>query len=534
MIGRVDIRGVVERIVPHAISGWCVDLHAKEPATVELRVDSVLLMTVRADIHREDIDRALRQPLAGFRFPISPRLRRFLPHEGSIEVSARGIPLRVRPDCDPIIDNPAARSMDSLLEKLQGGYVITPKYGHLFRPLKKRPDWQHALAGLESCRRIFREVTGKDLFICYGTLLGHIRDDDIIEHDDDIDLCFLADSDGWQGALREFVEVINGLQVVDQRIHIDSTVQFHWYMDDYVLDIFMGWMEGDYLNMHEVGGILPRNRLLPLRPDRFLGQDVLVPNDSAALLRLIYGEGWRTPDPNFQWRSTPAVAKRMRQYKQALDDLMSEQRKRYWSQFYEGRRRIAAPSSFAASVATELAAGSWIVDVGCGDGRDSFFFASLGHRVLGLDAAGRVIESNNAFARGRKDVSFREADVSQAGVLEAVLRGRSGAASSPSGVVVYGRFFFHAIAEGEEGAILQALAELPSGARCFFEFRTTEDAGRPKRFGGHYRRYIDVETFIKRAGEAGQLDCCYRVRGRGMAKYGEEDPIVARVHFVRR
>ena len=215
-------------------------------------------------------------------------------------------------------------------------------------------------------------------------------------------------------------------------------------------------------------------------------------------------------------------------------DTISEQRKHYWSAVYDRRQRFAVPSSFAASVATELAGRCWIVDIGCGDGRDSFFFASLGHRVLGLDAAANVIESNNTLLSGKGPVLFRQADVSKAGVLEAVLRSRAKAAPSALCVVAYARFFFHAVAEHEERAIMQALAELPSGARCFFEFRTTKDAGLPKRFPRHYRRYIDVDTFIERAGETGQLDCRYRVEGPGMAKYGKEDPIVARLHLVRR
>lgn len=342
----MDIRGTVERIASNAISGWCVDMHAEEPAIVELRVNSVLVMTVRADIYRKDIAKSWGHPLAGFLLPISQRLRRFLPHEGTIEVSASGTPLRMLASCDPVIDNPTVRSMDGLLEKLKGGFIVTPKYGHIFRPVKKRDNWRHALAALESGGRIFHDATGKDLFICYGTLLGHIRDGDIIEHDDDIDLCFLADSDDWDGAFREIADVIGGLQAAGQRIEIDSAVHFHWYTDKYVLDIFMGWMEGDYLNMHEAGGLLPRNRLLPLRRDRFQGKDVLVPNDSAALLRLIYGEGWRTPDPNFQWRPTPEITKRMREYEQhkaALVDIVSEKRKHYWSQFYELRQRFAAP-----------------------------------------------------------------------------------------------------------------------------------------------------------------------------------------------
>ena len=495
-------------------------------------------MTVRADGYRKDIERSsLKQPLAGFHFPIYPTLRRLLPHGGSIEVTAHGHPIRLLPSCDPTIDNPTVRSMAPLMEKLGSGYIITPKHGAIFKPVRKRDGLAHALASVEAYGRIFKEVVGKDLFICYGTLLGHVRDGDLIEHDDDIDLCFLADSNGWPGALAEFKAAVERLRSAGERIHVDNAVQFHWYSKTGgALDIFMGWLEDDYLNMFEAGGVLPRGRILPLRQQRFQGTDVLVPNDPEALLQIIYGEGWRVPDPNFQWRRTPEIAERMELYRNAVADINRDGRGRYWSQFYERRQRTVTPSSFAASVATELTGRCWIADVGCGDGRDAFFLASLGHHVLGLDAAETVIRRNEAFAKDgkRERVAFRQADVSKPGVLKAALRHHLEAASSASGFVVYGRFLMHAVTDDEERTILEALAELPSGSRCYFEFRTAKDARLFKRFGGHYRRFVELDAFIERTAEIGRLDCHYSIEGRGMAKYGEEDPIVARLHLQRR
>ena len=525
------MRGAVEHIGPHGIYGWCVDPQADGPVCVELRVNSVVLMTVRADIYRRDIEEALQQPLAGFKFPISTNLRRLLPHGGAIEVSANGNLIPPLPSCDPTIHNPAVVSIASLVEKLKSGYIITPKYGALFRPLSKREETKlrPPLASVEACGRIFKDVVGKDLFLCYGTLLGYVREGDFIEHDDDIDLCFLADSDGWNGAFTEFMDAVRRLRHAGEQINVHSAVNFHWALaDGWAFDLFMGWMQGDRLNMYEVSGCLPRDRLFPLRRERFKGQHVLVPNDAEALLHLIYGENWRIPDPNFQWRPTPEVAKLARLYETAL-------RKHHWAEFYERQPRMTVPSSFAASIAADLADPCWIVDVGCGDGRDSFFFASLGHHVLGLDAAGTAIEGNKAFAgTARGQVAFQEADLSDPGILAAALRGHMEGASSASNSIVYGRFLMHAVTDNEERTILEALAGLPSRAQCFFEFRTTKDAGRVKRFGDHYRRYVDVGAFIKRAGEAGDLECRYSVEGHGMAKYGEEDPIVARVHLQRR
>ena len=298
----MGIRGLVEHIRPNAISGWCVDPHADGPVFVELRVNSVLLMTARADIRRADIEsRGNSRGGGGFRLPISHNLRRLLPHGATFQVSANGTTIPLHPRCDPVIDNPDVTSVDQLQEKLKSGFIITPKYGEIFRPAAvKRAKMLSVIDLVEAGGRIFKKVVGKDLFLCYGTLLGYVRDGDFIEHDDDVDLCFLADADGWNGAFSEFMEAVRRLRQSGERVDVHSAVHFHWHIEGLALDLFMGWTDGDRLNMYEVSGCLPRHRLLPLRRGRFLGRDVFLPNDPEALLRLIYGEGWHIPDPNFQ------------------------------------------------------------------------------------------------------------------------------------------------------------------------------------------------------------------------------------------
>ena len=82
------IRGDVEAVSRRVISGWCVDEQAEEPLEIEVRIEGLSLGTVRADIFRPDIAKAIDRPLAGFRFPISPELFRMLPHRGRVKVIA--------------------------------------------------------------------------------------------------------------------------------------------------------------------------------------------------------------------------------------------------------------------------------------------------------------------------------------------------------------------------------------------------------------------------------------------------------------
>ena len=113
---------------------------------------------------------------------------------------------------------------------------------------------------------------------------------------------------------------------------------------------------------------------------------------------------------------------------------MDEQVKQYWSRFYASLH-TTVPSPFAASVAMELTERNEVIDIGCGNGRDSMFFAGLGHRVLGLDLAGTAIVNNRAVVRerGLDGIAFEEVDLGLPGRIERILaRFRSGMDSLPT------------------------------------------------------------------------------------------------------
>lgn len=529
-MGEQIVKGCVEHVTPRRVSGWCVDDGEGEGAVeVQLLVRSALIGRARADVPRTDVQRAHGCLSAGFMFPISPQLFQLFPHDARIDVLANGRPLPVRKGCNPYVDN-AGSNGSKLLEMLDSGYRYSLKNGRLFRPLVQE-SIDKMLDALEECDDIFHEVTGKRFFVCYGTLLGLVRDGGFIKHDDDVDVCFLADENGLEASWQEFRRVVSMLKAKGERISVRGS-QFHWHRAGSVLDVFMAWTEGSDLYMYNAGGKFSRNQIYPLRQREFEGRSVLVPNDAEALLELIYGPSWTIPDPMFQWRLTPAVSAKMKQLRDLRDTATHKKIKQHWSLFYK-RQHTTIPSSFAASVAVELKEPCRIVDVGCGNGRDSLFFARLGHQVLGLDIAAPAVGQDASAAEVEQldNVVFEEVDVGAPDSLDRVIRSASGDAA----LVIYARFFFHAITEEEETAILDALSEhLPGGARCYFEFRTSKDEKTHKHFRDHYRRFINLDAFVTKALRKGTMDCIYTVEGQGMAKFGEEDPFVGRVHLRRR
>ena len=537
------IKGYVERISRGFVAGWCVDDEVEGPVEVEVRVEGLSLGMVRADIPRRDIAKALDRPLAGFRFPVSPELFRLLPHQGRVEVlTSSGEKLPTLRGGDSRIDNPQGQNIEKLAGMLNGGYIINPKYGQIILPLKERNLDEKVFRALEESNNIFEAHFSKRLFICYGTLLGCIRDNDFIPHDDDVDVCFLADGEGLEEAVDEYRQVVGKLADLGYKLQFDSSAQFHWRVQGMSLDVFMAWTEGEKLYMYNAGGKFSRDQIYPLVERKFKGRRVLVPNESEALLELIYGSGWRIPDPSFQWRVPEEVRVKMNELNAIPvgDARRHKSIQDYWSRFY-AYAHTTLPSPFAASVAIELTEPRYVVDLGCGNGRDSLFFAALGHRVVGLDFSGKAIGDNRKRAdeKSADDVDFQRVDIAEPKALAGVLTRIEDAAvregdARRACVAIYARFFFHAISEEEEDLVLTTLARcLRSGATCYFEFRTERDAEGEKRFGSHYRRFINIDKFVAKATIGRPFECFYQVEGQGMAKYFEEDPFVGRV-FLRR
>lgn len=197
----------------------------------------------------------------------------------------------------------------------------------------------------------------------------------------------------------------------------------------------------------------------------------------------------------------------------------------YWNSFYSSAvKNLDAPSQFAALVVQELAGIRQVVDLGAGNLRDSKFFHAFGMRVLSIDS------SEVAMAGG--SVPGFETGVHRFGgdALE-VLQSKLASFLSPGPVLVYGRFFLHAIDEVAQQEVFELVRWVFgrfAGSTACFEFRTTEDQERLKVTGPHYRRFIRFDDFLNSMVDEG-FTVDWSAQGRGMAKWGDDDAVVGRV-----
>lgn len=200
----------------------------------------------------------------------------------------------------------------------------------------------------------------------------------------------------------------------------------------------------------------------------------------------------------------------------------------YWNSFYEGKPKLSEPSDFAKYVSELLPSNSTIVDCGCGNGRDSIYFATLGMNVIGVDRSSAAIDSckGAAVAQSSLKLDFHQLDFKDEQDAELFTKTvlRRGQQYN-----FYARFFIHAIDEVAEQIFLRFIKKnVSTDSQIFLEFRTIQDEKLDKIAPNHYRRFIDPKRFLSRCHELGFKEHEFR-QGFGMAKHLTEDPHVARI-----
>ncbi len=201
---------------------------------------------------------------------------------------------------------------------------------------------------------------------------------------------------------------------------------------------------------------------------------------------------------------------------------------RYWDNYYNNQSNVQYPTSFSKfCIERYLNNKSIILDLGCGNGRDTFFFAENGHNVIGIDLSKVAIDNNiikskeiNLDNLTKFIVSDFTEDLANYGTVD----------------VIYSRFTMHTITKVDEKAVINnAFKILIKGGFFFIECRTINDPlfnegkklSESERYTDHYRRFIDGTKFMYQIIKAG-FQVRYYVEDRNFAKFHNENPVVAR------
>ena len=206
--------------------------------------------------------------------------------------------------------------------------------------------------------------------------------------------------------------------------------------------------------------------------------------------------------------------------------------KEYWENYYIMHGPSEQPSDFARFCAKRYKAEyGKIFDIGCGNGRDTFFLSSQSIPCTGIDQCKIAMANNvNKKATLGLNASFHQGDFSTCDYASLA----NGAYS------IYSRFTLHAISYEEESKLFLHLNNGHPLKYLFIEARSIRDGlyGQGKKVGlhefitSHYRRFIDPTVLRSKLEK--HFDVEYFHEAQGFAKTATEDPCLIRVVAKRR
>lgn len=425
-------------------------------------------------------------------------------------------------------DSPGERTLDELRGRLAAGEIFS-RSGALQLSKTLDTTWQAGVLELYGqLRTHLADGFGYDAVLAYGTLLGAVREGGFIGHDLDFDAAFVSkhrDAAAAARGLRQiaFALIDAGLGVQARPTSLRITVPggagvlvnlFHLYVDE----------SGALQFPHGVAGSGTLAAWTSVQEVAFAGATVLVPAGAEAALEHIYGPDWRTPNPGFSW-TTERTA-------QAVDGFLPAPvvEEIYWADFY-ARTIYTTGSTFQQLVQSRDDVPDTVVDLGCGDGRDSYAFAGDGRgKVTGLDRSHIGVRQATKKAEQMGyggTLSFSACDVGDAPKLRATLLA---ARSGDEPMAFYLRFFLHSIPEDVQKVLMGVIADCSRPGDYFAaEFRTDRDEAAVKVHGNHYRRFQNGPAFGRSLRETYGFTPLLEQEGNGFSPYRGEDPQLYRV-----
>lgn len=178
----------------------------------------------------------------------------------------------------------------------------TNKWGFEVVRFVNRPaaDVTKMLRAAHELGEFFRETYGLDLHICYGTLLGAVRDDGLIRHDDDFDLSYISRFHSVSEVIAESRSIREDLANRNLLGQVICDAHFGVKFQGFYFDITLAWEQDGFYNLYYLSHMtVPIEAVTPLKEVVIFGRRFLAPADPEAVLADIYGPQWRSPIKNF-------------------------------------------------------------------------------------------------------------------------------------------------------------------------------------------------------------------------------------------
>ncbi|MCI6649857.1 MAG: adenylyl-sulfate kinase [Lachnospiraceae bacterium] len=202
----------------------------------------------------------------------------------------------------------------------------------------------------------------------------------------------------------------------------------------------------------------------------------------------------------------------------------------YWDNYYANINNAPEePSLFAKFIMEKyLKNGGRLLELGCGNGRDSLYFSRNGLDVVALDTSSEAIKKLNDIAEDSKLTALFACDDFT----------NSNAIFQQRFDYCYSRFTLHSITENQEINVIKNIYSTLNNCGLFFiEARSVHDEiyGKGQYVGddsyiyeGHFRRFLRKENFERHLKRVG-FHIIYSEESRGFAPFKNIDSPVIRV-----
>lgn len=207
---------------------------------------------------------------------------------------------------------------------------------------------------------------------------------------------------------------------------------------------------------------------------------------------------------------------------------MKNKSNNYWNTFYKNKKIVSKlnfPSQFAVFTLSEKQNENTVIEIGCGNGRDSFFFSKYFKNIHAFDKSDNAIKYNRNNYKRIKNLNFYEYDINENFEFFKLKKLKK---------ILYARFFLHSLNNNEILKFINLSSKLINkNEKIFLEYRVLKDKNSKKIFKKHFRNYLNPKEIAKFfIMHSFKLD--YDVVSQGFAKYGLEDPFVARQIFIKK